>query len=72
MKLGPASTVNRNLELWRFFLESKGKGFRLSWTKAEYMRCEFSRVGCKEGKVSLEGQIVPKRGTFRGINATKQ
>jgi hypothetical protein len=53
-------------------LESKGKGFRLSWTKAEYMRCEFSRVGCKEGKVSLEGQIVPKRGTFRGINATKQ
>jgi hypothetical protein len=41
--------VKRNLEQWRQTLESKG--FRLSRTKNEYMRCEFSGVGCKEGKV---------------------
>ena len=41
------------------------KGFRLSRTKTEYMRYDFSGVGCKEGKVSIEGQIAPKRGTFR-------
>jgi hypothetical protein len=32
--------VNRKLELWRHTLESKG--FRLSRTKTEYMRCDFS------------------------------
>jgi hypothetical protein len=32
--------VNRKLELWRQTLESKG--FRLSRTKTEYMRCGFS------------------------------
>jgi hypothetical protein len=31
--------VNRKLELWRHMLESKG--FRLSRTKTEYMRCDF-------------------------------
>jgi Reverse transcriptase (RNA-dependent DNA polymerase) len=29
--------INQKLELWRQTLESKG--FRLSWTKTEYMRC---------------------------------
>jgi Reverse transcriptase (RNA-dependent DNA polymerase) len=32
--------INQKLELWRQTLESKG--FRLSWTKTEYMRCQFS------------------------------
>jgi hypothetical protein len=31
--------VNRKLELWRQTLESKG--FRISRTKTEYMRCDF-------------------------------
>jgi hypothetical protein len=31
--------VNRKLELWRYTLESKG--FRLSRTKTEYMKCDF-------------------------------
>jgi len=35
--------VNRKLELWRHTLESKG--FRLSRTKTEYMRCDFSATG---------------------------
>ena len=34
--------VNRKLELWRQTLESKG--FRLSRTKTEYMRCNFGGV----------------------------
>ena len=55
--------VNRKLELWRQTLESKG--FRLSRTKTEYMRCDFSGVGCEEENVSLEGQIMPKRDSFR-------
>jgi hypothetical protein len=32
--------VNQKLELWRQTLKSKG--FRLSRTKIEYMRCQFS------------------------------
>jgi hypothetical protein len=36
------------------------------------MRCEFSGVGCEEGKVSLEGQIVPKRDTFRYLGSLLQ
>jgi hypothetical protein len=31
--------VNRKLEFWRQTLESKG--FRISRTKTEYMRCDF-------------------------------
>ena len=34
--------VNRKLELWRQTIESKG--FRLSRTKTEYMRCDFGEV----------------------------
>ena len=45
--------VNRKLELWRQTFESKG--FRLSITKIEYMRCDFGGAAQKEGDVSLEG-----------------
>ena len=34
--------INRKLELWWKTLESKG--FRLSRTKTEYMRCDFGGV----------------------------
>jgi hypothetical protein len=36
--------------------------------------CFVSGVGCEEGKVSLEGQILSKRDPFRyfGINAGEQ
>ncbi|KAM0892698.1 hypothetical protein ACQ4PT_025584 [Festuca glaucescens] len=62
--------VNRKLELWRQTLESKG--FRLSKTKTEYMRCDFSGVGGEDGDVRLEGQIVPKRDTFRYLGSMLQ
>ena len=62
--------VNRKLELWRQTLESKD--FRLSRTKTEYMRCDFSGVVQEEGDVSLEGQVVPKNDTFRYLGSMLQ
>jgi hypothetical protein len=56
-------SVNRKLEL----LESKG--FRVSRTKTEYMRYDFSSVGCEDKEVSSEGQIVSKRKTFRYLGS---
>ena len=50
--------VNRKLELWRQTLESKG--FRISRTKTEYMRCDFDTTVSEDGDVSLGGQVVPK------------
>ena len=50
----------------------ESKGFRLSRTKTEYKRCDFSGIGCEEGNVSLEGQIVPKRDTFSYLGSTHQ
>jgi hypothetical protein len=55
--------INRKLELWRHMLESKG--FRLSRTKTKYMRCDFSVTRHDEGDVSLDGQVVAKKDTFR-------
>ena len=54
--------VNKKLELWRQTLESKG--FRVSRTKTEYMRCDFGNATHEEGEVSLEGQVVPKKDIF--------
>jgi hypothetical protein len=53
--------VNRKLELWRQTLELKG--FRLSKTKTEYMRCGFSTTRHKEEEVSL-GQPFDIWGQF--------
>ena len=53
--------VNQKLELWRKTLESKG--FRLSRTKTEYMRCDFGSTR-EEEDISLEGQVVPRKDTF--------
>jgi Reverse transcriptase (RNA-dependent DNA polymerase) len=41
--------VNQKLKLWRQILESKG--FRLSRTKTEYMRCQFSGENSNDGDV---------------------
>jgi hypothetical protein len=62
--------VNRKLELWRHTLESKG--FRLSRTKTEYMRCDFSVTRHEEGDVSLDGQVVAKKDTFRYLGSMLQ
>ena len=60
--------VNQKRELWRETL--KFKGFRLSRTKTEYMRCDFGTTTQKEEDISLEGQVVPLS-IFR-INATER
>uniref|UniRef100_A0A8I6WS22 Reverse transcriptase domain-containing protein n=1 Tax=Hordeum vulgare subsp. vulgare TaxID=112509 RepID=A0A8I6WS22_HORVV len=62
--------VNRKLELWRWTLELKG--FRLSRTKTEYMRCCFSATRHEDGEVSLGGQVVPERDTFRYLGSMLQ
>ena len=62
--------VNRKLELWRQTLESKG--FRISRTKTEYMRCDFGTTISGDGDVSLGGQVVPKKDTFRYLGLLLQ
>jgi hypothetical protein len=54
--------VDQKLELWRHTLEAKC--FRLSRSKREYMKCDFSAI-THEGCVRLVGQMVPKKDTFR-------
>ena len=61
--------MNQKLELWQETLESKG--FRLSRTKTEYMRCDFSTTTRKED-ISLEGQIVPRKDVFRYLGSMLQ
>jgi hypothetical protein len=62
--------VNRKLKLWRQTFESKG--FRVSRTKTEYMRCDFGTTAQEEGNVSLEGQVVPRKNTFRYLGSMLQ
>jgi hypothetical protein len=62
--------VNMKLELWRHTLESRG--FRLSRTKTKYMMCDFSPTRHEDGDVSLEGQVVAKKDTFRYLGSMLQ
>ena len=65
--------VNQKLELWRETLESKGfRGFRLSRTKTEYMRCDFGTITREEEDISLKGQVVPRKDTFRYLGSMLQ
>jgi hypothetical protein len=54
--------VAQKMELWRRTLEAKG--FRLSRSKTEYMKYDFSATTQKEEDVRLDGQVVPKKDTF--------
>jgi hypothetical protein len=59
--------VNMKLELWRHTLELRG--FRLSRTKTKHMMCDFSPTRHEDGDVSLEGQVVVKKDTFRYLGS---
>jgi hypothetical protein len=48
------------------------KGFRLSRSKTEYMKCDFSATTQEEGDVRLNGQVVPKKGTFHYLGSMLQ
>ena len=51
---------------------SQSKGFRLSRTKTEYMRCDFSASRHEGGDVSLDGQVVAHKDTFRYLGSMLQ
>jgi hypothetical protein len=59
--------VDQKLKLWRRTLEEKG--FRLSRSKTEYMKCDFSATTQEEEDVRLDGQVVPKKDTFRYLGS---
>jgi hypothetical protein len=48
------------------------KGFRISRTKTKYMRCNFGTTISEDGDVSLGGQLVPKKDTFRYLGSMLQ
>jgi len=62
--------VNRKLELWKHTLESKG--FRLSRIKTEYMMCLFSVTRHEDGDVTLDGQLVARKESFRYLGSMIQ
>jgi hypothetical protein len=49
----------------------EAKGFRLSRSKTEYMKCDFSAT-TQEEDVRLDGQVVPKKDTFHYLGSTLQ
>jgi hypothetical protein len=50
----------------------ESKGFRLSRTKTEYIRCDFSATRHDEGDVSPDGQVMVKKDTFRNLGSMLQ
>jgi hypothetical protein len=62
--------VNRNMELWRQTLESKG--FRITRTKTEYMRCDFGTTISDDGDASLGGRVVPNKDIFNYFGSMLQ
>jgi hypothetical protein len=62
--------VDQKLELWRQTLESKC--LKLSRTKTEYMRCQFSGGNSDDENVSLDGRVVPMNDTFRYLRSMLQ
>jgi hypothetical protein len=54
--------VDQKLKLWRWTL--KVKCFRLSRSKTEYMKCDFSATTHEAEDVTLDGQVVPKKDIF--------
>jgi hypothetical protein len=62
--------VDQKLKLWRRTLEEKG--FRLSRSKTEYMKCDFSATTQEEEDVRLDGQVAPKKDTFRYLGLILQ
>jgi len=57
------SGLNQRLEKWRHSLESKG--FRLSRSKTEYLRCGFNGVEMDGGEVTMGGVVVPQVENFK-------
>jgi hypothetical protein len=50
----------------------KAKGFRLSRSKTEYMKCDFSATTQEEEDVRLDGEVVTKKDTFHYLGSMLQ
>jgi hypothetical protein len=48
------------------------KCFRFSRSKMEYMKYDFSATTQEEGDVRLDGQVIPKKYTFRYLGSMLQ
>ncbi|KAH9615720.1 hypothetical protein KSS87_016760 [Heliosperma pusillum] len=58
--------VEKRLELWRHTLETRG--FRLSRSKTEYVRCKFSNVRSREVEsITFNGEVVQGSDFFRDL-----
>jgi len=55
--------LNNKLQKWRHTLESRG--FQLSRSKTEYLRCGFSSMEGGGGDVTRGGVVIPRVKTFR-------
>jgi len=60
--------LNDKLEKWRNTLEFRG--FRLSWSETEYLRCEFSGVEGARGEVTMDGVVIPRVEKFKYLGLT--
>jgi hypothetical protein len=49
----------------------EAKCFRLSRSKTEYMKCDFSAT-TQEGGVRLDNEVVPKKDTFHYLGSMLQ
>jgi hypothetical protein len=54
--------IDQKLKLWRRTLEAKG--FRLSRSKMEYMKCDFSATTQEEWDARLMVRWYPRKTTF--------
>jgi hypothetical protein len=61
--------VDQKLELLRRTLEAKC--FRLNMSKTEY-KCDFNATTQEKRDVRLDGQMVPKKDTFRYLGSMLQ
>jgi len=59
--------LNERLERWRHSLESRG--FRLSRSKSEYLRCGFSGVERDDGEVTLGRVVIPRVEKFKYLGS---
>jgi hypothetical protein len=50
----------------------ESKYFRFSRTKIEYMRCQFSSDSSNDEDVSLNGQVLSMKDTFRYLRSILQ
>ncbi|XP_026396068.1 uncharacterized protein LOC113290700 [Papaver somniferum] len=62
--------IEGKMEMWHHTLEAKG--FRLSRTKSEYLKCDFDETGTEDGELLLDGQIVPRKESFRYLGSMIQ